>query len=855
VFGKLRTELKDLVERHLREDVVGEDGSVPHPFAGLDKAAVLQECRVFHDANYVKLHPKRCCQLITKLLYFLTQGDTFNGTDSMEVFFGVTKLFQSTDGNLRRMVYLFLKEVAATTDPSNLLIVTQSLVKDMFHETPLYRANSIRVLSRIVDDKMLGQVERYYKQVRSGGRCAGGKGGATGVVNYEPAAPSHPPLSFLCVPQRARNTSPSHPPFPPLPPPQALVDKDDHVSAAALSSSFNLFNNRPGSGDVIMRWSNEVQTVLNSAGGKGDMVAFHALSLLRTLKRTDRLAVSKVVQTLARAGMRSPLGLCLLIRYSASLLLTPDAPGATAQSALDFIEGCLRHKSEMVVYEAARALVVLPPTAGGGAVAGRDVNLPITVLHMFLSSPKPALRYAAVRTLNRMATFAPASVAKCNEDLECLIADTNKAIGTMAITTLLKTGSEANVERLVKQIASFMADVGSDELKVVVVTAVHELALRVPSKHRPVQALLSNALRDEGGFEFKKAVLDALLDMMEVIPESKTEGLFHCCEFIEDCEFTALATRVLHLLGKEGPALPAPQPAAFIRFIYNRVILENAAVRASAVSALAKFATRCEDLRPQIIPLLRRCTDDDDDEVRDRASLYLRLLGDAGAGASEAAASAAAAAVDPGVARSLTRGVLPVPMASLAKSLQLYQLRPAPGAFSFAALPHVEPPLGPGGLPHAPEAGGGYGYLSETRAAEAAVAASKIARAKDRLASSAAAAAAAAEAAGGGGGGGGAGRAGGGADTSAAEMLYKIPEFASFGAIFRSSPPLELTEKELEYLVTVQKHVFANHLVRRAARRAREKTAARYPPPLTHFLHPPPPPRAGVWLHHHQHRA
>ena len=169
MFGKLRTELKDLVERHLREDVVGEDGSVPHPFAGLDKAAVLQECRVFHDANYVKLHPKRCCQLITKLLYFLTQGDTFNGTDSMEVFFGVTKLFQSTDGNLRRMVYLFLKEVAATTDPSNLLIVTQSLVKDMFHETPLYRANSIRVLSRIVDDKMLGQVERYYKQVRNAG--------------------------------------------------------------------------------------------------------------------------------------------------------------------------------------------------------------------------------------------------------------------------------------------------------------------------------------------------------------------------------------------------------------------------------------------------------------------------------------------------------------------------------------------------------------------------------------------------------------------------------------------------------------------------------------------------------------
>ena len=167
LLGKIRSEIRDIVDRHMKEDNFGEDGVAPHPFVGLDKAAVLQECRVFHDANFVKMHPKRCCQQITKLLYFLTQGDTFNGTDSMEVFFGVTKLFQSTDGNLRRMVYLFLKEVAAGTDPSNLLIVVQSLVKDMFHDIPLYRANAIRVLSRIVDEKMLGQVERYYKQVRA----------------------------------------------------------------------------------------------------------------------------------------------------------------------------------------------------------------------------------------------------------------------------------------------------------------------------------------------------------------------------------------------------------------------------------------------------------------------------------------------------------------------------------------------------------------------------------------------------------------------------------------------------------------------------------------------------------------
>lgn len=43
------------------------------PYQDLEKATVLQECRVFHDANIVTQDPRRCCQLITKLLHILTQ--------------------------------------------------------------------------------------------------------------------------------------------------------------------------------------------------------------------------------------------------------------------------------------------------------------------------------------------------------------------------------------------------------------------------------------------------------------------------------------------------------------------------------------------------------------------------------------------------------------------------------------------------------------------------------------------------------------------------------------------------------------------------------------------------------------
>jgi coatomer protein complex subunit gamma len=117
----------------------------------LDKATVLQETKIFSDASIVTKHPKKCCQLITKLLHILTQGEPFTSTETTDVFFKVTKLFQSKDANLRRMMYLFIKEVAEATAADEVIIVTQSLTKDMSSDVDLYRANAIRVLCRIID--------------------------------------------------------------------------------------------------------------------------------------------------------------------------------------------------------------------------------------------------------------------------------------------------------------------------------------------------------------------------------------------------------------------------------------------------------------------------------------------------------------------------------------------------------------------------------------------------------------------------------------------------------------------------------------------------------------------------------
>ena len=76
--------------------------------------------------------------------------------------------------------------------------------------------------------------------------------------------------------------------------------------------------------------------------------------------------------------------------------------------------------------------------------------------------------------------------------------------------------------------------------------------------------------------------------------DKRIAGLSHLCEFIEDCEYDVLSTRVLHLLGREAPH--TSNPSSFIRYIYNRVILESTKVRILAMHSVLldhPFVCRC----------------------------------------------------------------------------------------------------------------------------------------------------------------------------------------------------------------------------------------------------------------------
>jgi len=166
----------------------------------------------------------------------------------------------------------------------------------------------------------------------------------------------------------------------------------------------------------------------------------------------------------------------------------------------------------------------------------------------------------------------------------------------------------------------------SDEFKVIIVDAIRSLHLKFPAKHASMLTFLSSVLHDEGGYDFKRAVVEAMFDMIKFIGECKEQALSHLCKFIEDCEFTKLSVRILHLLGMEGPK--SAQPAKYIRFIYNCIVLENATIRAAAVSSMAKFGVNATDsaLRKSIGVLLNRWVGSCQRFFLDRTDEFLVLV-------------------------------------------------------------------------------------------------------------------------------------------------------------------------------------------------------------------------------------
>lgn len=344
------------------------------------------------------------------------------------------------------------------------------------------------------------------------------------------------------------------------------------------------------------------------------MVSYHALGVFAKVRCINQISMEKLVTRLLSKPIQSPYAQCLLIRYAAKLAKNNES--GLSGTFIKFIESRLQtNNSEIIVYEAVHAIIHLSTSA-------KKLTQVMAVLQMYCVSPKPTVRLAGARSLAKISFKYPSIVKAQTIDYDNLLYDPNKWVATMALVTILSMGSPSTIKQIMKPLSSFMTDI-PDEFKIMVIHAIKRLFSKHP--YPTILSPLGEMLHGEGSLEYKDAIISAMIPLIEGENRHvKENGLIQLCEFIEDCEHKNLSVRVLHLLGREGPK--TKHPSRFIRYVYNRVILEIPTVRAAAVTTVARFGATLPELLPEVRVVLTRCQFDDSDEVRDRAVFYKGIL-------------------------------------------------------------------------------------------------------------------------------------------------------------------------------------------------------------------------------------
>lgn len=521
------------------------------PLKEIDVSKVLQEAKLFDASSNI---PSDCVPVMSKIIYLISKGEAFSETESTEIFFRSCKLYQSQNSQIRKMLYLLLKEIKPKD--SEVFMITSSLSKDLtVSDNSFFKAAALRVMSKIIEPSMLIQMERFIKV--------------------------------------------------------AIVDSNDHVSSAALFLGLKLSKTNP---EIVKKWLTEVQEKLNS---KNPMIQYHAMLLLYEIKKNDPLALSKFFESMMNLSLKSPLAQTQLIRFIRFSLKTYRFEGNIMNYIERYLAECLKRSQDMVVYEASKTICELSESLQSNSVASA-----LSVLPLFLVSSKVTTKFAGIKTLNTYAIKHANYLVDSSSEFENLLAESNRSLATMAISTLLKLSTEANVEKLLSQITAFMTDV-TDDFKVELVESIKVLCLRMPQKHKVLIKFVGETLKDEGGLLLKTTIINTLIELFTNLPVTREDILFVLAEFIEDCIFENLQHRCIYFIGEHGPS--SKNPSRLIRFVYNRLIIEKPSIRAAAVSALYKFA-KVEELQASIQTLIEKCLIDKDDEVRERAKYYLHCL-------------------------------------------------------------------------------------------------------------------------------------------------------------------------------------------------------------------------------------
>ena len=536
---------------------------IPVPrFDDLRKDLTLQNASIFNEKN---VQSEQCIEILINLIYLLNKGEKFSEKEKESIFFSATKLLHNANPILRRIIFLFVKHLNWWQSS---FILTGSLITELNGDDDLIKPNCFRLLGQITDASSVNVVERLLKE--------------------------------------------------------AINNENHEVASSALCCT--LFMSLKGFG-IAKSWINEISEKLNSSLSEENLLTFHTLLLLKEIKKNDKLFLikifSRIAETSGSRSHRSQFAICQLIRYVTDLLLKSDLEESTKKTFHIFLQMSLYRLEESIKIEAARSIMIIPN------ISASIRQETIATLCELISSSNKIVRFAALKTLDKhIDGFAQNVAVDIFLELEKIIEDsgTNSSIKSYAFSIFLKISKGLSDYRLEKMFKTFIEQYTKfkEDFKKKLINISKNISRENPTKNKLYYDFFCSVFKLDAGPQTKLEILDALIWFVYNDKDLKLQTIFFLAESLFDCQYDVLKIRIINLLGKECELVN--NKSKLVRYIYNQLLLEFPAVRASAISALGEIGFKENNLRDIIISLIENCLNDDDNEVRERAFMISKAL-------------------------------------------------------------------------------------------------------------------------------------------------------------------------------------------------------------------------------------
>lgn len=539
-------------------------------FDEIRKEIVIQNSSQFNDRS---IDPNNCLNTLIDLIYIINQGNELTYSENENLFFGVTKLLNTKEDNLRRTVFLFLKHFKL--NPSIGFILTGPLSAFIQSEDKMLKTNSFRLIGRLIDINSKNMIEQYIK---------------IGISSTK-ASVDIASSSILCA--------------------YELTIKGSSIAKA---------------------WISEINDRLNYSLDQQNLLAFHTLLLLKEIKSNDKVYLLKTFLNICNK-IKSIFANCQLIRFIVDLLCRYEIDNKNQLNGLySYLEACCTKyttnssgSSEASCLEAIRGILRLPSPK-----PNKLVNCALDTLKQLLTSYKKVVVYGALKTLDQIAGTNSSIALDIFIDLEKILESNNHNISfkVLALSIFLKISKSLSEHRLERMLSTITVQYSlfKDEFKKEIVIISTAISQSDPNKYKIYFKFFTNLLKLQASENIKLEIVQAIKWFITNTDDQyKKLGMLCLAEYVEDCSYESLKTKILLILGKESVNMPNIVNQ-LVRHIYNRFIIEGPIVRSAAISALGEIAYTNNNLRSKIIMLIKNCFADSNNEVRERAYFYYKAL-------------------------------------------------------------------------------------------------------------------------------------------------------------------------------------------------------------------------------------